>query len=87
MEYYDSILEQLDQDNHFLKESFLNQYIKFDDGYDPFLMAQYENIHRNKMSHLETPVKELYSMNISYAYRLMKTKNIILELRSMAKRK
>lgn len=50
-------------------------------------MAQYENTHRNKMNQMETPIKDLYAMNISYAYRLMKTKNTILELRSMAKRK
>ena len=41
MEYYDIMLENLDRDNIFLKESVLNDYIVFDHGYDPFLMAQY----------------------------------------------
>ena len=35
------------------------------------------------MKNLSEPVKDLYTLNISYAYRLMKTKNIILELRSL----
>lgn len=87
MEYYDIMLENLDRDNYFLKESYLNQYINFDESYDPFLMAPYESIHRGKGTRMEAPIKDLFSMNISYAYRLMKTKNTILDLRSLAQRK
>ena len=77
------MFDNLDSDNNFLKESQLSKYIVFDEGYDPFLMSSYEHVHRNKMKNLSEPVKDFYNLNISYAYRLMKTKNIILELRSL----
>ena len=85
MDYYDTLFEKIDRDQNFLKKSILNHFIVFDEGYDPFLMSPYEQIHRKKMKNLSEPVKNLYNLNISYAYKLIKTKNLILELRSMAK--
>lgn len=45
-------------------------------------MAQYERMSRNKSDNLNPSVKDFFNISISYAYRLMKTKNMILELRS-----
>lgn len=47
-------------------------------------MSAYEHVHRTQMKNLTEPIKDFYTLNISYAYKLMKTKNNILELRSNA---
>lgn len=61
----------------------MNEYIVFDDGYDPFLMNYYESYHKGKVKIDNEAIKKLYMINISHAYRLMKAKNNILELRSL----
>lgn len=77
------MFDSLDTECLFLRESILNRYIRFDDGYDPFFMSHYEQYHRSESSNSPS-VARLFSLPISYAYRLIKTKNLILELRSQA---
>lgn len=36
------MLINLDEDNSFLKESFLNKFIVFQQGYDPFFLHHYD---------------------------------------------
>ena len=46
-------------------------------------MSYYELYHKGKTKTNHLAIKKLYLINISHAYRLMKAKNQILELRSL----
>lgn len=63
----------------------MNRYIKFDEGYDPFLMDPYEKFHRGVDYEEKESIKSLFNLNISLVYRLMRAKNSILEIRSKFK--
>jgi hypothetical protein len=80
MRYYDPLLVSLDKDSGWLKKSILNRYMCFDQGYDPFFLCEYEYLHRGGSA--LPPIVRLFTFAISYAYRLMKTRNAVLELRA-----
>lgn len=52
----------------------------FDEGYDPFFLCEYEYLHRGGTA--VAPILTLFTFPISYAYRLMKVRNAVLELRA-----
>lgn len=56
----------------------------FGPGYDPFLLHHYEQVCKDGSIKLKPSqaVDNLYDLSISYAYRLLKTKHAILNLRS-----
>lgn len=80
MRYFEPLLASLDKDSTWLKKSVLNRYMCFDLGYDPFFLCEYEYLHRGGSA--LPPIVRLFTFAISYAYRLMRTKNAVLELRS-----
>ena len=47
-------------------------------------MEPYEKYHRSNTDQQDA-IKNLYNLNISYVYRLIRTKNAILEIRSKLK--
>ena len=73
---YLKIFQRLDTDNQIIKKSYLSSYISFARGYDPFFLVPYEHYQKNGFLP-ETPkcVMKLFTMNISYVYRLIKAKN------------
>ncbi len=72
------ILNNLDSENRFLKESFLNQHILFQSGYDPFFLYHYEMKEKQKPLYSHPIIQNLFNLTISYACRLFKAKTKIL---------
>jgi hypothetical protein len=76
------MLKNLDEDNQFLKKSFLKDFILFQQGYDPFFLYHYDmrgKKHPNKANPL---IDQLFTLSLSYACRLFKTKNQVLDVLS-----
>ena len=63
----------------------VGKYINFGSGDDPFLMDYYEQFHRNNGSNTEESIKGLFQLNISLVYRLLKTKNALLDIKAKMK--
>lgn len=80
---YGSFFEKLNSDNAPILKSYLRNYISFTHTYDPFFLYPYERIEAEGW-HEDTPdpVIKLFKMNISYVYRLIKTKNEIIKFLS-----
>lgn len=79
------MLLDLDTDNSFLKDSFLNQFVLFQQGYDPFFLYHYD-MKGKKTPQISHPIiDQLFNLNISYACRLFKAKTRVLEILSSGK--
>lgn len=79
------MLLDLDTDNSFLKDSFLNQFVLFQQGYDPFFLYHYD-MKGKKAPQISHPIiDQLFNLNISYACRLFKAKTRVLEILSSGK--
>ena len=78
-EGYCRLFEKIDKENERIEKSFLSRYIPFGKGYDPFFLTPYEHFQQTGFPP-NTPkcVMKLFQMNISYVYRLIKAKNMIL---------
>jgi hypothetical protein len=72
------MLLSLDADNSFLKESFLNRFVLFQQGYDPFFLYHYEMKGRKTPALPHPTIDKLFNLNISYACRLLKARNRLL---------
>jgi hypothetical protein len=79
------MLLSLDADNRFLKESFLNRFILFQQGYDPFFLYHYEMKGRKSPALPHPTIDKLFNLNISYACRLLKARNRLLEFLASGK--
>jgi len=74
------MLKNLDEDNQFLKSSFLKDFIMFQKGYDPFFIYHYD-IKNKKEPHIASPVvDQLFTLSLSYACRLFKVKNQLIDI-------
>ena len=54
---------KIDVENEFIKESFLNEYILFQKGYDPFFLIHYEETKKSQNLYnlkKHPPVSELF---------------------------
>jgi hypothetical protein len=76
------MLQSLDADNDFLKESFLSQFILFQQGYDPFFLYHYDMRAKKAAPQAHPLIDQLFNLSISYACRLFKAKTKILEMLS-----
>lgn len=82
---FDNLFDQLETDNEVIKSSVINNFIDFDEGYDPFFIKLYENVHRKKTqspSSKDAIFNKKFDLPISSAYRMMKIRNQILDERS-----
>ena len=68
------MLQSLDSDNNFLKESFLSQFILFQKGYDPFFLNHYDKRGKKSTPQTHPLIDQLFNLNLSYACRLFKAK-------------
>lgn len=60
---YIDIFMKIDVENEFIKESFLNEYILFQKGYDPFFLIHYEETKKSQNLYnlkKHPPVSELF---------------------------
>jgi hypothetical protein len=69
------MLQSLDSDNDFLKESFLSQFMLFQQGYDPFFLYHYDMRSKKTTPQQHPLIDQLFNLSISYACRLFKAKN------------
>lgn len=76
------MLLSLDADNDFLKESFLSQFILFQQGYDPFFLYHYDMRAKKGTPQTHPLIDQLFNLSISYACRLFKAKTKVLEMLS-----
>lgn len=74
------MLQCLDTDNDFLKESFLSQFILFQQGYDPFFLYHYDMRAKKAAQQTHPLIDQLFNLSISYACRLFKAKTKVLEM-------
>lgn len=74
------MLQSLDSDNDFLKESFLSQFMLFQQGYDPFFLYHYDMRTKKTTPQQHPLIDQLFNLSISYACRLFKAKNKVLEM-------
>lgn len=59
----------------FLKDSYLTNYIPFSDGYDPLfvqVLKSTQSRHQSNSLQYDYNVKELFNLNASYMYRLLR---------------
>jgi hypothetical protein len=68
------MLQSLDSDNDFLKESFLSQFILFQQGYDPFFLYHYDMRGKKSTPQSHPLIDQLFNLSLSYACRLFKAK-------------
>lgn len=75
-----AMLVNLDEDNSFLKQSFLSQFILFQQGYDPFFLHHYDLKGKRAPRQPSPIVDRLFTFGINYACRLFKAQTQILEM-------
>jgi hypothetical protein len=74
---------------HFLKETKLAEYIPFNDIYDPFLIWSAKNIKRYYDLGVivqDENIKELFNVNVSYLYRLLRAQKKMEEYTNISRR-
>ena len=71
---YNSVLEQLDKDQEFLKTSLLKSYIRFANSYDPLFLHHYETRKAEPIKDEPQSVEHLFTIPISKVYRMMRVK-------------
>lgn len=79
------MLKSLDEDNQFLKESFLKDFILFQQGYDPFFLYHYDMRGKEQPKKSSPLIDKLFTLSVSYACRLFKAKNQVLDVLSHSK--
>jgi hypothetical protein len=70
-----------------LRQSYLGEHIRFSSDYDPFLLHHYEFTHSQKVAgndNQSEPVRKLFGISIHHAYRLLRTRNAIMDIRAQA---
>jgi hypothetical protein len=74
------MLKSLDDDNQFLKQSFLKDFIMFQKGYDPFFTYHYDLKNKKEPLKSSPVVDQLFTLSLSYACRLFKAKNQLIDV-------
>jgi hypothetical protein len=77
-----AMLVNLDEDNSFLKQSFLSEFVLFQQGYDPFFLHHYDLKGKRAPRSPSPIVDRLFTFGINYACRLFKAQTQILEMLS-----
>lgn len=79
------MINNLDADNKFLKESFLKDFILFHQGYDPFFSYHYDMKGKIQPKKCSPIIDQLFNLSLSYACRIFKAKNNLLDVMSRTK--
>ena len=86
--YYIKILARFDQDLRFLKQSLLRYYVPFSNDFDPLLIESAKPLRRyyaeNKIVY-NHHVDELFRLNASYLYRLLRAHQRMLSYYMLSK--
>ncbi len=74
-------IRQLDEDNHFLRRSLLRKFVLFSKSFDPFLLKHHEALKATQNQRLREikSVEALFTLPISFVYRLEKAQSGCLE--------
>ncbi len=85
--YYFMLFVQFGEHAFMLKDSFLKYYIDFSSGYDPLFLEHYKSAKNRTISEdlvKNEHIDSLFSVNISYYYRLLRAQQKMLEYVSNA---
>ena len=75
---YSYLFTKMNTDNSFIHNSILAEHVNFSEGFDPFLMHQYELMKNGE--EFSDEAKILYSgIGIAQAYKFMKTKKEMMK--------
>jgi hypothetical protein len=80
--HYKQTILNLDEENAFIKQSAINQYILFQEGFDPFFLYHYDSRGKHSVARSHQLVDKLFNLNISYACRLLKVRTKVLDILS-----
>jgi hypothetical protein len=80
--YYLKIFKTFDKDLEFLKTSLLKYYMPFSMGFDPLFLEQARQIRKlytERRIVYDKNVEELFNINASYLYRLLRAHQKMLD--------